>query len=128
MGLQCGGLAPDGGRCPRNAAETIADIPLCATHLTGLNAALIPAGPAPQVDAEAVVYYIGDPSSGLVKIGTSTKLRSRVDAIRVRRPGRSCWPQSRGRTQWKPGGIGSSPRWPSRCQRGSASGSARPPC
>lgn len=38
-------------------------------------------------DVDAVVYYVGDPDSQLVKIGTSTGLKMRVGTFRKKRPG-----------------------------------------
>ena len=44
-----------------------------------------PSGPAAEVGAaDAVVYYLGDPDTQLVKIGTTKKLRTRVRKIRDR--------------------------------------------
>ncbi len=34
----------------------------------------------------AVVYYLGNPESQLVKIGTSTNLRHRIATLRIERP------------------------------------------
>lgn len=38
------------------------------------------------VEGDAIVYYLGDPVSQLVKIGTTTKLRQRMKSIRKVRP------------------------------------------
>ncbi len=40
--------------------------------------------PAQVAPANSVVYYLGDPASQLVKIGTTTKLRQRLRTIRQR--------------------------------------------
>lgn len=63
---QCAGRMPDGGSCPWTQRA-------CQVH-------------AVSTDAISVVYYLGDPDSQLVKIGTSTALKNRIYALRFGRP------------------------------------------
>jgi hypothetical protein len=52
--------------------ELTTEISTWACHCTGL---------------PSFVYYVGDPDSQLIKIGTSTGINTRLSAIRKRRPG-----------------------------------------
>lgn len=84
---RCPGRIPDGGRCPYNAKESVGGVPMCGNHKQLVLAEV--AGQDPEVARAvgAVVYYIGDPTSGHVKIGTSTNLQVRMNKLRADRPG-----------------------------------------
>lgn len=84
----------DSRRCDRRAKEMLATIvPLCTdhAHLVRLGVADQMAVKLPSVvhvhtAGPAVVYYIGDPATQCVKIGTSTDARKRLQAVRHRFP------------------------------------------
>lgn len=71
---QCPGLMPDGTSCPWSARSYTAHI------------APAPVVPAPLGDISAVVYYLGNPDTRLVKIGTTTRLRQRMYDLTYLRP------------------------------------------
>ncbi len=90
--VRCAGASPSGRRCLWGA---LANEETCSKHRTRSRAPRIRALPAraqppdPAVlltAADSVVYYLGDPVSQLVKIGTTTKLRQRIKKIRMNRP------------------------------------------
>lgn len=84
------------GRCPWNVAS---GLDTCSWHATAVLLGAEAVGPPPDeespqppvpvhdvlpevVGGGAVVYYLGDPVSQLIKIGTTTRLRRRMHAIR----------------------------------------------
>lgn len=64
----------------------IGSVPLCVDHHREVVAAVQGSVAAETPLVPDVVYYIGDPDSQLVKIGTSSNLRVRLSDLRVRRP------------------------------------------
>lgn len=78
---------PDGGRCPWTAKEVLGGIAMCARHKAMIYAEV--AADVPEVAGAigSVVYYIGDPVTRYIKIGTSTNLQVRMGKLRIERPG-----------------------------------------
>ena len=79
--FRCATLLPDGGSCPWTP-RTLTPEPRCRFHPLLARSEAV----APVRVEESVVYYLGDPDTQLVKIGTSTALRSRIQTISVCRP------------------------------------------
>lgn len=73
---------PGGRLCTSWADEILADVPLCLRHALAIRTALSVAPAVP----DAVVYYLGEPTSQTVKIGTTINLRDRVSALRAGHP------------------------------------------
>lgn len=107
--LECGGLAFGGERrCHHEVIEIVADVPLCLLHRSRITkeilgdphpkALVLSEPPAEQIRegtfavvrvvklVDHVVYYLGDPDSQLVKIGTASQLVARISTLRVHRP------------------------------------------
>ena len=85
LNRQCAGITPAQTRlCRMDVVQVVGDVPLCRTHLQKITDVL--AG-APRLVVSAVVYYLGDPDSQQVKIGSSTRMSTRFAAIREQRPG-----------------------------------------
>lgn len=82
---RCGGYAVDGGSgCRHDVVRVLGDVPLCQLHLWKVSKELH-VEPI-QRAAASVVYYLGDPDTQLVKIGTSVRLATRIIALRKVRP------------------------------------------
>jgi len=75
---QCAGTMPDGGTCPWSAKA-------CRMHAAPPPVAIWRGG-VTTTDVQAVVYYIGNPDTQLIKIGTTTRLRQRMYDLTYRRP------------------------------------------
>lgn len=96
--VRCVGRTTFDHQCFRPVVEVIASMPMCTEHRAAVHAEMLrrpkTADQAPprvervrQPLPQSVVYYLGDPDSQLVKIGTSTKLKARMATIRVTRRG-----------------------------------------
>lgn len=95
--MNCVGRTTFDHRCFRPVVEVIATMPMCSEHRAAVHTEVLrrpetadhTAVRTEQVRRSApqsVVYYLGDPDSQLVKIGTSTKLKARLAVIRMPRP------------------------------------------
>jgi hypothetical protein len=84
MDRLCAGITPAQGRLCRSKIEkVVADVPLCRSHLQKITDAL---GQTPRSVISGVVYYLGDPDTQQVKIGSSTRLPVRFATIAGQRP------------------------------------------
>lgn len=84
MDRRCAGITAAQGRvCAHEVVEVVADVPLCREHLRKITEAL--GGQVREV-ISGVVYYLGDPETQQVKIGSTTRLATRFANIRIQRP------------------------------------------
>lgn len=88
-GIYCGGLEPNGmERCVEDVVEVVGDTPFCRGHLWKVTRAILSGGDRSRSVSYAwVVYYLGDPQTQLVKIGTSGVLANRLTELRRSYPG-----------------------------------------
>jgi len=91
---RCAGAVDNGRPCRRDVHVVAGTIPLCVRHLETLVEILtgaleqLPAEPEPArtMPSPAVVYYMGDPPTQTIKIGTTTQIRDRWYALSARKP------------------------------------------
>lgn len=63
------------------------DVPLCGDHLAAVVRALaMERGDSSSFEVNAVVYYLGDPETQQIKIGSTTRMANRFATIRRQRP------------------------------------------
>jgi hypothetical protein len=95
--LQCGGQSIQAGRrCTHDVVVVIADVPLCTLHRARLFKEFACQARVPVVDdwdsmtivqrTDHVTYYLGDPETQLVKIGTTMALFKRIVSLKRVRP------------------------------------------
>ena len=98
---QCTGADRTGRRCPYEAKERLGPVALCRPHMDELLVKVatdvsprrsprrrlaVDAVSTPAVPLMSIVYYIGEPESRLVKIGTTSRPRLRLMELQRRRP------------------------------------------
>lgn len=89
----CAASTPAGPPCEQAAIKVVVGLGLCREHYETMCCEIFadpdaapPTSPTTQ-PPPSVVYYLGEPTSQTVKIGTTTNLRSRVGALRAGHPG-----------------------------------------
>jgi len=87
IGNQCVGVRADEYRCRSTGVYWVNGIPFCEPHYeqVALHFGADPSSYGPG-DIPAVVYYIGDPDTQLVKIGATTRLHQRFGQLALTRP------------------------------------------